>query len=270
MPAILKKRFDLICREIPGEFWHVQNGILESATCGAGVHGGFVDEGVRALFPYTCCQSQHQGLREYKAPRRVQVGLHTVCVDYEVPRYCAQQRQQFAGRKARLCQPDPFRFPGAAVSLMVVNQAFRDERRVVADDAGECSEVLGDLRVALVRHGNAANCACHEPLAYLVDFGALQVVNLVPNLVAGGGNQRQQIEPFSQCVTGGRPRNRWDIQTEPHQEAPLQFQRTRPKRRKATNSACVSARTARISSQQRVRGTSSKSARSSAVPQEFW
>jgi len=51
MPAILKKRFDLICREIPGEFWHAQNGILESATCGAGVHGGFVDEGVRALFP---------------------------------------------------------------------------------------------------------------------------------------------------------------------------------------------------------------------------
>src|SRR5260221_7998711 len=103
MPAILKKRFDLICREIPGEFWHVQNGILESATCGAGVHGGFVDGGGRALFSYTCCPSQHQSLREYKTPPRVPGGLHTVCVDHEISCYCVQQRQQISRPPACLC-----------------------------------------------------------------------------------------------------------------------------------------------------------------------
>src|SRR5260370_7950597 len=99
MPAILKKRFDLICREISGELWHVQNGILEPTTCGVGGHGGFVNERVRALFPYARCQSQHHGLREYKAPRRVQVGLHTVCVDYEVPRFLAAPLQPFSSLK---------------------------------------------------------------------------------------------------------------------------------------------------------------------------
>src|SRR6266480_5340944 len=111
---------------------------------------------------------------------------------------------------------------------MVVDQAFSDERSVVPDDAGECSQVLGDLRVALMRHGNTANSASYKTLADFTDFGTLQVINLVPDLVASGSNQRKQIEPLGQRVTGGYPRNRRCHQSKPCQEALLQFQRAWP------------------------------------------
>ena len=112
---------------------------------------------------------------------------------------------------------------------MVMNQALDDERSVVPDEAGQCPQVLRDLRVALMWHGNTTDCACHKPLADLADLGALQVVDLVPNLITGRSDQCKQIEPLGQRVTGGRPRNRRCVQAEPRQEALLQFQRTRPK-----------------------------------------
>src|SRR2546429_7394138 len=111
---------------------------------------------------------------------------------------------------------------------MIVNQAFSDQRRSVPDDTGQRPYVLSDLRVALMWHGDTANCAFYEALADFADFGALQIVDLVPNLITGGSDQREQVEPFSLRVTGGRPRNRRRVQAELCQEALLQFQRTRP------------------------------------------
>ena len=68
----------------------------------------------------------------------------------------------------------------------VAHHPFQGEPGLGPDGPGQGDEVLGDLGIALVRHGDRADRAGGEGLAQLTDLRPLQLVDLVANLAGGG------------------------------------------------------------------------------------
>ena len=66
---------------------------------------------------------------------------------------------------------------------MVVHLGLGQERRVVPDDPGERAEVLRDLRVALVGHGNTADGPADKPFTHLTQFRTLQVIDFMADFI---------------------------------------------------------------------------------------
>src|SRR6185312_2325273 len=106
------------------------------------------------------------------------------------------------------------------------------------DHARKRPQVCGNLRVACMRHRDAANRTRDKPLAHFINLWTLQIVNFMADLIAGGGNQREQVEPLGKRISRGQPRNRRSIQSKSGQESLLQFQRLWPERGKAAYSTC--------------------------------
>ena len=69
-----------------------------------------------------------------------------------------------------------------AVPLVQRDEPLQRDVGVGAHDAGERVELLGELRVPLVRHGDAADGARYDRLAELADLGPLQLEDLVADL----------------------------------------------------------------------------------------
>src|SRR5258708_21556807 len=88
-----------------------------------------------------------------------------------------------------------------------MNKAFNDKCSIVANNTSQRSQVLGNLRVAFMWHCNTADRARYKTFTDLANLSALQGVDLVPNLVAGGGDQVEQVEPLSQYITRVCPGN---------------------------------------------------------------
>src|SRR5271163_4221030 len=95
--------------------------------------------------------------------------------------------------------------------------------------------MLGELRIALMRHCDAADGAGYEALAHLTEFGALEIVDFVPDAIGGGRDENEQIAPFGQHVAARRPRDGRGAQPEPRQKARLYFERPGAERREAPN-----------------------------------
>ena len=122
----------------------------------------------------------------------------------------------------------PFGFPGAAVALMVVHQALIERSSQMAGEAGQGTQMLGDLGVALVRHRNAAHRARHQAFAQFGDLAALQVVDLVADAVGRAAEQRQQVAPFGVYVAAVGPGNCRSLQTQTLRKSGLHLQAARP------------------------------------------
>ena len=85
--------------------------------------------------------------------------------------------------------------------------------------------MLGDLRVALVRHGDRAHRARGEGLTQLADLGPLQLVHLVADLAHRGRAGGQQPDELGDPVPGGQPRDVRRGQAEPFREPVQQVKR---------------------------------------------
>src|SRR5260370_18487125 len=112
-----------------------------------------------------------------------------------------------------------------------MNKAFNDKCSIVANNTSQRSQVLGNLRVAFMWHRNTADRARCESFTDLANLSALQGVDFVPNLVAGGGDQGEQVEPLSQYITRSCPGNCRCLQAQLLQKGFLHFYRTWPNRR---------------------------------------
>ena len=131
----------------------------------------------------------------------------------------------------------PLRLPRSAVALVVVDETFGQEPGVGPHHARQRSEMLGRLRIALVRHGDAADALGEGSLAKLADLVALQVVDLVADPVGRAGREDEQVRPFGEDVAARRPRHVGLSQAEALEEALLYRQRLGSHRRKAADAA---------------------------------
>src|SRR5207248_1330953 len=99
------------------------------------------------------------------------------------------------------------------------------------------AEVFGDLGVALVGHGNAADRARHESLAHLADLRALQVVDLVADLFERGGDHGQKVHELNLRVPRRDPGDVGRAQSQLGQEYLLKLEAALAIRRQRTDSA---------------------------------
>ena len=88
---------------------------------------------------------------------------------------------------------------------MVMNKALTYKRGIMPDNACKCSQVLGDLRIAFMWHGNTTDGSGDETLTDFTDFCALQVIHFVPYFIAGGSNKCEQVKPLDQGITRSCP-----------------------------------------------------------------
>src|SRR5205807_130389 len=82
---------------------------------------------------------------------------------------------------------------GPAITLMVVDQALGKKPSICPHNTGQGSEMFGNLRVALMRHGDTADPFGAGSFAKLSNLVALEVVNLMPDPVGDAGGQHEKV-----------------------------------------------------------------------------
>ena len=97
--------------------------------------------------------------------------------------------------------------------------------------------MLRALRVALLRHRDAADHAVIRRLGQLGDLGPLEVVDLVADLRERAGDEREQGRELGHPVARGRPADLGDAEPEPLQDAPLELEPLRSPRRQRADGA---------------------------------
>ena len=90
----------------------------------------------------------------------------------------------------------------------------------MASDPSQGAKMFGQFRIALVRHGNAADRAGRESLGDFADLGPLQVIDFMADAIGGGGYQHHRVAPLGQHVAARRPGYVWSTQPKPRQETP--------------------------------------------------
>ena len=141
---------------------------------------GAMDEFVRAVLANALRQLEHDPLGVDVAALGVDVRAHALVVDLEPVEQLGAERERHGGGAARLGQERPLGLPRGAVALVLADQTFeREARRPRATTRASVDEVLGALRVALLRHRDAADHALGRRLGQLADLGPLEVVDLV-------------------------------------------------------------------------------------------
>src|SRR5215469_147258 len=88
------------------------------------------------------------------------------------------------------------------IPLMPKGYILHDGLNVGANDAGQAADLLGDDRVALVRHSRRALLAFGEGFFGFPDFGALEMANFEGDLLERGGDEGQRGDPSGVAVAG--------------------------------------------------------------------
>ena len=158
-------------------------------------------------------------LRRLQALTGVDVRPHPGRVDLEPVDAAGGQPQRGRREQADLGQRDPLRLPAAAVSLVQLHHALEQHAGVGANEAGERVEVLARLRVALVRHHDAADPARTDRFAQLADLGPLELHHLVADACQGAADRRHDGRELGDAVAAREPRDAGVGEAEPLGEA---------------------------------------------------
>jgi len=127
-------------------------------------------------------------------PQRIEIALHALAIDHELlddRRHAAEREVERHGRIGRDVALDRRVRDVALVPQRDVLQRRNDG---AAYHAGETSEVLGQHRVALVRHRGAALLPLGEEFLGLAHFRALQVADLGGQVLQGRGHDGERCE----------------------------------------------------------------------------
>ena len=135
-----------------------------------------------------------------KPPSELRLRLHALAVDHqlvddggdaverEVEGHRGVGRDVALGRGVR------------DVALVPQRDIFQGRDDGAAYHAGEARQVLGQHRIALVRHGGAALLPLGEELLGFPHLGALQVADLGGEVLDGGGDDGQRREERGMAI----------------------------------------------------------------------
>ena len=154
------------------------NSALKSAPSSPHPHRVALDKdiGVFAAHP-GLGQGQQHALRMHEATEFIHILHHVVGVDDKFGNDAGEPGQRKIQGDGRIRANHPLDRGMADVALMPKRHVFQRRRDGGADEARQPGQVLGQHRVALVRHGRGALLAFREKLLCLKDFGALHMAD---------------------------------------------------------------------------------------------
>ena len=109
-------------------------------------------------------------------------------------------REEEVEGDTRVGQYDPFRRGVADVALAPKRHVLQRGHRVAANEAGDTTDALGKLRIALVRHGGGPGLTLAEGFFDLSYFRALQTPYLSCELLQRGGDLGEGYDKLGVAV----------------------------------------------------------------------
>ena len=167
-------------------------------------------------------QREHDPLRQDQPTQQVEVGAHAFLAHLEpLGQHRLHAGQQGAGVDEQLRQRRPLDAPGGAVALVQLERGIGERHHLCPHQPRQRADQVDRRRVPLVRHGAAAHLSRPAALAYLVDFAALQVVDLVRHPAQRHRHLDQQPGNLQHPVPGAVPTGRRRAEAKPGQGSPL-------------------------------------------------
>ena len=145
-------------------------------------------------------QRQQHALRVDEPAERIEVLTHPLGIDDEPVDQPGQPRQREIERDRRVGGDHPLDRGVRDVALVPQRHILERRHHGRADQPGEPGQILGEHRVALVRHRRGALLAGREIFLGLAQLGALQVADLGRQTLDRGADQRQGHEELRVTV----------------------------------------------------------------------
>ena len=237
LAARVEQRFEFIFVQMRANLGVAHDRFAESHALRPRRGDELMDDAMRCLLADAARKREHDALRQRIAPRSVQIGVHPVDANLEALEKRGEERERLARGHREFRDGVPFDLPRSAVALVIMDEAFGEQARIGPNDARKRSQMLSGLRIALVRHGDAAEVFARRSLAKLGNLVPLQIVDLVADAVRGRGDEKKQIAPFREYVAARRPGHVWLAQPQPLKKASLYCQSVRSERRQTADAA---------------------------------